>query len=179
MRTRYVLLIVVVALVLAALACIPSVAPEPTNTPIPPPPPTERPTNTPEPTPVTCESLDDRVATVPIILGESYSLEMPSSTGYYPSNCVYYCMGVPSNLGTVRIGVTDFSVDLNLYIGRGSINVLNDVDIEEGSDWYSHTSEDGTDESVSISGPTPDVYYIEVCSYDGRGDFFTLWTEGN
>jgi hypothetical protein len=76
----------------------------------------------------------------------------------------------------LEIGVSDFTVDLNLYIGRGSIDVLNDVDVVEGSDWYSHHTGDGSDEDVSITDPEGGVYYIEVCSYDGSPSPFTLWT---
>jgi hypothetical protein len=102
---------------------------------------------------------------------------MPDSTGRYPGNCLYYCVGVPSGTDNLEIGVTDFTIDLNLYIGRGSIDVLNDVDVDEGSDWYSHHAGDGRDEEVSITNPLGDVYYIEVCSFDGRSDTFTLWTD--
>jgi hypothetical protein len=84
---------------------------------------------------------------------------------------------VPANHGTLRIGITGFSIDLNLCIGRGSIDVLNGVDVVDGSDWYSHHTVDGLDESVSIPNAAADVYYIEVCSYDGRSGSFTLWTD--
>jgi len=131
------------------------------------------------PMPTSCESLDDRASTVLITLGETYSEEMHSSAGSYPGNCLYYCLGVPANLSSLDIGITGFENELNLYIGRGSIDVLNDNDVSGGSDWYSHTAQDGVDESVSIPSPVSDVYYIEVCSFDGRPSPFTLWTEGN
>jgi hypothetical protein len=188
MKTRWTLGFALVMLALAFLACgggeelstsdADEPAPTATDTPLPPTA-TPTPTNTPippTPTPVTCESLGDRAATIPITLGETYSLQMPSSSGRYPGNCLYYCVGVPSGLDQLEIGVTDFSIDLNLYIGRGSIDVLSDVDVVEGSDWYSHHRVDGMDEDVSITNPQGDVYYIEVCSYDGRSGAFSLWT---
>jgi hypothetical protein len=178
-KTERILLMVFVTLMLAILACGPisEPTPTPTNTPVPPTA-TPRPSPTPRPTPVTCESLGDRASTVPIELGESYDYQMPASAGYYPSNCLYYCVGVPDSLGALDIGIENFSIDLNLYIGRGSIDVLNDSDVVDGSDWYSHHTVDAQAESVSIPAPIGDVYYIEVCSYDGRPGAFTLWTEG-
>jgi hypothetical protein len=94
----------------------------------------------------------------------------------YPDNCTYYCLWLPGGENGLDVTLSDFSVDLDLYVVYGEYDELQNPD-PDSADWSSN--EFGTtDEMVSISNPgTASAYYIEVCSYEGTASDFTLTTE--
>jgi hypothetical protein len=84
--------------------------------------------------------------------------------------CTEYCLWVPEGGSRLDITISDFDVDLDLYVDT-SYQVLMGTQAGEAR-WES--IEFGTDdESVSISGPGG-RYYIQVCSYEGHASAFTL-----
>lgn len=109
----------------------------------------------------------------PIQVGTNYSGSIAATTEDYPANCAYYCVWVPSGTSTLDIGISNFDVDLDLYMGFGELSSVRGADPEDAV-WFSN--EFGTDdESVSIASPSPDgAYYIEVCSYEGEASTFNL-----
>ncbi len=93
----------------------------------------------------------------------------------YPDNCTYYCLWLPGGESGLDVTLSDFSVDLDLYVVYGTYDELQNPD-PSTADWASN--EFGTtDEMVSVSNPgTASAYYIEVCSYEGSASDFTLTT---
>ena len=137
---------------------------EPTVTPLPPPP-TE---------PFVPGACDSR--STPIDANTVYNLNMHSTTASYPANCLYYCLWIPDG-GNLLIGIYDFNVDLDVYVGYGSMEAVDGVRPVWGDtyDWMSNSYGTG-DEEVNIPGPRTGAYYIEVCSYGGTASPFRLET---
>jgi hypothetical protein len=95
------------------------------------------------------------------------------SGGSFPDNCTEFCLWVPEGGTRLDITVTDFDVDLDLYVDQSYEVLMSDQIGEAG--WES--IEFGTDdESVSISSPGG-RYYIQVCSYEGTPSGFTVQTD--
>jgi hypothetical protein len=94
----------------------------------------------------------------------------------YPSNCTYYCLWLPGGESGLDVTLSDFSVDLDLYMVYGEYDEILNPDPDSAT-WASN--EFGTaDEMVSVPNPGTDAaYYIEVCSYEGSASDFTLTTE--
>jgi hypothetical protein len=94
----------------------------------------------------------------------------------YPDNCTYYCLWLPGGESGLDVTLSDFSVDLDLYMVYGEYDEILNSDPESAT-WSSN--EFGTaDEVVSVPNPGTDAaYYIEVCSYEGSASDFTLTTE--
>lgn len=88
--------------------------------------------------------------------------------GAYPDNCVVYCLWVPEDGRRLRIEISDFDEDLDMYVDQ-ALNILQEDDFGQ---WYSNDAGTG-DESVSISDPGG-RYYIQVCSYEGTPSTFTI-----
>ena len=104
--------------------------------------------------------------TTPLIVDQSASGRIAGGT--YPNNCTVYCLWVPDDGSRLKIEISDFDVDLDMYIDQ-------DLDILQYDDfgqWYSNDSGSGN-ESVSISDPGG-RYYIQVCSYEGTPSTFTI-----
>jgi hypothetical protein len=191
MHRRTGLLILVASLLfLASLAC--GGPTEPTNPPQPPPP-TEvlivveptmppEPTLAPEPTeapplPVdyTCE-CDPRAE--PIDINTTIPLNMHTATGGYPANCQYWCACVPGGGSALDIGITDFTVDLDMYVAWNDFEgITGETPVYgESYTWMSNAYGTG-DEWVDVTNPVEGPYYIEVCSYEGDPSPYNLVTE--
>jgi len=116
----------------------------------------------------------------PFVGGEcdsgSIRIEMNSSTqqnvdaGDYPASCRYYCLWVPENGDKLDIGISNFDIDLDMYVDT-DLSVLT---FEDHGEWESNAYGDG-DESVSINN-AEGRYYIQVCSYEGLASTFTFWS---
>ncbi len=125
--------------------------------------------------PLVGEACDSRA--MQIEANSSYDLQMHTATGDYPANCLYYCLPVPDGQTSLAIDLRDFDVDLDLYVGYGSIETVQGAELVEGETFYWKSNEGGTDdELVNISSPDGGLYYIEVCSYDGTASPFELST---
>ena len=93
------------------------------------------------------------------------TLHIDETAEDYPANCNYYCTEVQSGASSLTVDVRNFTEDLDLFVGLGSITSVLGVDPEDNP-WKSN--EYGTDpESVKISAPDAGIYYIEICSFDG------------
>jgi hypothetical protein len=112
----------------------------------------------------------------PIQANTTLNLNMHSTSQSYPANCLYYCFAI-ADAGRLDIGIYNFSVDLDLYVGYGSIEAVDGVVPEWGEsyDWMSNDFGTG-DEEVTIPNPEAGTYYIEVCSYEGEASPFRLVT---
>jgi len=96
------------------------------------------------------------------------TVEQSVQAGTYPDICEFYCLWVPEGGSRLDISITNFDVDLDLYVDT-NISVLA---FEDHGQWESNAYGDG-DESVSIFGPGG-RYYIQVCSYEGLASTFLL-----
>jgi len=118
------------------------------------------------------------VSTIPAVSGDCESpavqidmnvnIDLAVSAGTYPDACNFYCLWVPDNGTSLEIGISDFDVDLDLYVDT-NISVLA---FEDHGQWESNAYGTG-DEAVSIFNPGG-RYYIQVCSYEGLASPFTL-----
>jgi hypothetical protein len=135
------------------------------------PPPTPTATSVHVPVPSECDS-----PATPIQANTTLNLNMHSTSQSYPANCLYYCFAI-ADAGRLDIGIYNFSVDLDLYVGYGSIEAVDGVVPEWGEsyDWMSNDFGTG-DEEVTIPNPEAGTYYIEVCSYEGEASPFRLVT---
>jgi len=178
-------------LLLAALACggptEPTNPPQPTLPPVSPP--TEVPLLPPEPTlapepsqppqlpavDYTCE-CDPRAEQIDI--NTSVPLEMHRATGGYPANCQYWCACIPSGGSSLGFGISDFVVDLDLYVAWNDYEGITGQTLVYGETYTWLSNDYGTgDEAVSISNPNEGPYYIEVCSYEGEPSPYSLTSE--
>jgi len=110
-----------------------------------------------------------------ILADTSYSLRMEATSDPYPANCLYYCMWLPDGGQALEVALSGAVVDLDLFIGYGSMDALAGVDVVEGQTytWKSNQPVTG-DEAVHIESPAAGVYYLEVCSYEGEATDFRL-----
>jgi hypothetical protein len=90
------------------------------------------------------------------------------SAGNYPDSCKYYCLWVPDDGSKLEIGISNFDIDLDMYVDT-DLSVLT---FEDHGQWESNAYGDG-DESVSINNPGG-RYYIQVCSYEGLASNFNF-----
>lgn len=104
----------------------------------------------------------------PIDLNTSY--EFSVQTGDYPDNCEFYCLWVPENGDQLQISISNFDVDLDLYVDTN----ISLMAFEDFGEWISNEFGDG-DEFVQISNPGG-RYYIQVCSPNVLASPFTLYT---
>ena len=110
-----------------------------------------------------------------ISAGQSVQSELAATSEPYPATATYYCIEVPSGTGRLVIVLSDLTADLDLYVGLGSIEAVQGVDLDEGEtyDWLSNDF--GTvDEEVVIDDPAAGAYYIEIVSFAGDFSEFTL-----
>jgi hypothetical protein len=183
------LLLATGALLLGVLACGGSVEPTPTLAPNLPPPPTAAPPTPipptaapptaipPSPTsppPVAFECECDPRAT-PIDTNTVLAMEMHRATGSYPANCQYWCGCVPPGMTDLDIGITDFNVDLDIYVAWNDYEGVTGAEpiYGESYTWMSNAYGTG-DEWVNINNPEAGPYYIEVCSYEGDPSPYNL-----
>lgn len=86
----------------------------------------------------------------------------------YPDTCTVFCLWVPDGGSSLSIEISDFDVDLDMYVDTN----LSVLQYEDHGQWESN--EFGTDdESVSISSPGG-RYYVQVCSYEGIPTGFSI-----
>jgi len=176
-------------LFLAALACAgptePTNPPQPTLPPVPPTavPLLPEPTLAPEPTSApqqldldyTCE-CDSRAE--PIDINTTIPLNMHQATGGYPANCQYWCACVPGGGSGLDIGITDFNVDLDIYVAWNDYDGITGQTPVYGESYTWMSNDFGTsDEWVSVDNPQEGPYYVEVCSYEGDPSPYNLVTE--
>jgi len=167
-------------LLLAALAC--GGPTEPTNPPpIAPPEPTPTsPPAAPTPTsppavPYSCE-CDPRAEQIDI--NTTVPLEMQRATGGYPANCQYWCACVPGGGSSLEFGISDFVVDLDLYVAWNDYEGITGQTLVYGETYTWLSNDYGTgNEAVNISNPNEGPYYIEVCSYEGEPSPYNLTSE--
>ncbi len=104
-------------------------------------------------------------------------LEMNSRTSgqitgtTYPDSCTVFCLWVPEGGSRLDIGISDFDVDLDMYVDTN----LSVLEYEDHGQWESNAYGTG-DESVSITSPGG-RYYIQVCSYEGIPSGFTIHSD--
>jgi len=98
------------------------------------------------------------------------STQQSVSAGTYPDTCEVYCLWVPDSGSKLDIGISNFDIDLDMYVDT-DLSVLT---FEDHGQWESNAYGDG-DESVSISSPGG-RYYIQVCSYEGLASNFNLFS---
>ena len=86
----------------------------------------------------------------------------------YPETCTVFCLWVPDGGSSLGITISDFDVDLDMYVDTN----LSVLQYEDHGEWESNDF--GTDdESVSIPSPGG-RYYIQVCSYEGLPSSFSI-----
>lgn len=90
----------------------------------------------------------------------------------YPANARYFCVEVPAGATSLVLTLDDLEVDLDLYVGYGSIDSVQGLD---AGSWDWAGQELGTTpEYIEITNPEAGIYYIEVFDYDQAGSTFTL-----
>lgn len=122
---------------------------------------------------VTCDSRASAIDP-----DQAYAGRIEATDQGYPDNCNYYCLQIPDGTGNLSISLTDFDVDLDLYVGYGEFDSVFGEEIAEGETFEWKSNEFGTaDEFVSISNPaTPGPYYIEVCSFESLASDYSVST---
>jgi hypothetical protein len=95
------------------------------------------------------------------------------SGGSFPSNCTEFCLWVPEGGTRLEIAISDFNVDLDLFVDK-DYQVLQTVDTGEAG-WES-IAYGSVDESVTIYNPGG-RYYIQICSWEGVSSEFMLENE--
>jgi hypothetical protein len=84
--------------------------------------------------------------------------------------CAVFCLWIPEG-SKLEIGITDFDVDLDVYVDTD----LSVLQTEDQCHWMSN--EYGIeDEQITIQNPGG-RYYIQVCSYEGLASDFILYNE--
>lgn len=166
---RSILRTIVLVLVILVSAC--GSAPQPASTPLPGatntprPATTPRPTPTPTPTPYLGGDCDPNTERVVI----NTSVPMSVSGGTYPDTCEIYCLWVLAG-SSLEIGISDFDVDLDIYVDTD----LSVLEYGDRGEWRSNAY--GTvDELVLIPEPGG-RYYIQVCSYEALPSDFILYS---
>lgn len=111
---------------------------------------------------------------VPLALGASVSGDIPVAESY-PENARYYCFNIPAGAQNVTVELSGMSVDLDLYVGSGSINSVQGVNLEQGETYQWKSNAFGTDnETVTISAPEAGTYYAEIVSFQGQASPYTF-----
>jgi hypothetical protein len=104
-----------------------------------------------------------------------YREEMPTATGPYPGNCLYYCVWLREPAESLSVDVSDASTDLDLFIGYGSVEAVSGEELVEGETYTWKSNQPGdVDERVEIPSPADGTYYLEICSYEGASTPFEL-----
>jgi hypothetical protein len=113
---------------------------------------------------------------VPLALGASVSGDIAAASAY-PANARYYCINVGEGVPSVTMELSNMTVDLDLYVGRGTIASVQGVDVSAGEtyEWKSNAFGTGN-ETVTIPTPQPGVYYAEIVSFEGQASTYTLTT---
>ena len=104
--------------------------------------------------------------------------EITATDQGYPANARYYCINVPEGTRRVSMELSGMSVDLDLYVGHGSIGSVQGVDLSQGETYEWKSNEFGTGaERVVIENPQAGVYYAEVISYQSLPSTFSFSVE--
>jgi hypothetical protein len=112
---------------------------------------------------------------VTVAMGASANGEITATTEPYPANARYYCVDVPAGASSLTLELSGLSADLDLYVGHGSIESVQGVNVEQGEtyEWKSNAF-GNVDERVVINQPQPGAYYAEIVSYEGHPSSFQL-----
>jgi hypothetical protein len=118
---------------------------------------------------VNCESPAQAIA-----IGASVSGDIPAGQTY-PGNARYYCVNVPEGTSSITMDLTGMSTDLDLYVGHGTLESVQGVNLEQGEtyEWKSNAI-NNVDERVTITNPQAGVYYAEIVSYQGAASNFNF-----
>ena len=105
---------------------------------------------------------------VGLAIGSEVSGDIPAAQNY-PANARYYCINVGEGAPSLTLELSGMSVDLDLYVGHGSISSVQGVDISAGENYEWKANAFGTgDERVVINQPQPGIYYAEIVSFQGE-----------
>ena len=105
---------------------------------------------------------------VDIAIGANVSGTLEAAASY-PDNATYYCVRVAEGTSRVTLTLSGLANDLDLYVGQGSIQSVQGVDLEAGETYQWKSNEFGTvDETVTIDNPQAGIYYAEIVSYEGK-----------
>jgi hypothetical protein len=110
---------------------------------------------------------------VTVAVGASANGEITATTEPYPANARYYCVNVPAGAQSLTLTLSGMSTDLDLYVGHGTIESVQGVNLEQGEtyEWKSNAF-GNVDERVVINQPQPGAYYAEIVSYEGQPSSF-------
>ncbi len=104
-----------------------------------------------------------------IAIGANVSAEITATRDAYPANARYYCINVPAGASSLTMTLSGMTTDLDLYVGHGTIQSVQGVDVTQGETYQWKSNAFGTgDESVVIAQPQAGVYYAEIVSYLGE-----------
>lgn len=106
---------------------------------------------------------------VQVAIGSTTNADIPATRQAYPANARYYCVNVPAGVSRVTMTLSGMTTDLDLYVGSGTIQSVQGVNVEQGETYEWKSNAFGTaDERVVIANPEPGVYYAEIVSYQGE-----------
>jgi hypothetical protein len=117
--------------------------------------------------PASCDAPAQALA-----IGASAHGEIPAGQTY-PDNARYFCVQVGEGTSSVTFTLSGMSTDLDLYVGTGTIQSVQGVNLQEGDtyEWKSNAF-NNDNEVVTINNPQPGIYYAEIVSYQGTQSGF-------
>lgn len=105
---------------------------------------------------------------VDLAVGASVSGTLHAAASY-PANATYYCVRVAEGTPRITLTLSGLTNDLDLYIGHGSIQSVQGIDLQAGETYEWKSNAFGTDnEQITIDNPQAGVYYAEIVSYEGK-----------
>jgi hypothetical protein len=111
----------------------------------------------------------------PIGTGVDVRGEIAATSAPYPANARYYCFSLPAGVQQATLRLSGLSADLDLYLGHGSINTVQGVDLNAGQNYQWKSNAFGTvDETIVLAAPAAGIYYVEIVSYQGEHSPFVL-----
>jgi hypothetical protein len=114
--------------------------------------------------PVSCDQPAVQVA-----IGAQANGEITATTQPYPANADYFCVNVGPGVQRLTLELSGMTVDLDLYVGHGSIDSVQGINLEQGETYEWKSNAFGTEtERVVIDQPQPGVYYAEIISYNSE-----------
>lgn len=117
----------------------------------------------------TCEAPAAAIA-----MGGTMNGDIPAVQSY-PENARYYCFQTPQGATSVTVTVSGMSADLDLFMGSNTISSVQGQALQQGQTYEWMSRNEGTaDDSVTITNPTPGIYYIEIVSYQGEASPYTI-----
>jgi hypothetical protein len=98
-----------------------------------------------------------------------------SASGYIAGGSTFeqviqnFCLWVPDNGSRLRITITGYSVDLDMYVDTSLASLMS----ESGMGQWNSRNTGSDNEEVTIDNPGG-RYYIQIVSYDGSPSSFTI-----